>query len=351
MKGGVFLSYSEEIIRHIQSYLPGKDHVFVAGVSLTWRECYKSKSSSCLTSYSSVVVSPSRMKNALEIDSGTYKSLCEYSCTSGSVEALRWLCSPRVVNVFGSGTRGPTLEMAASGGTNILNIVLGAFDHDTRGVWVQYQILMGSIRSGDVTMVEMWSRNLMPLTWPDEICEKAGSHGSVEVLEWALDKGCINKNSSVIVHAARNSRLDVLRWCIPRGIRRGIFQVYEEAARKGDLGILKAIRSMDNLQGITTLGSSVITARAASTGKIEVLSWALEEGYPFGPEAYICAARSSHHATQEVVIQCLELISRVIDPRNLWWMISMIECDAEEFGITNYTLDWLRARASASVSH
>ena len=340
-----FIAHNVDVLQVLNGYLPRDEYLFLSGVCSTWKECYigsKEKE----TGYSRAIESVSRMKDCLVMYPGTHQdihtTLCEASCMTRNKESLVWLCNSEIVTEFGSD--GPSLEAAAYGGSEILNIVLGSFSHDTDCICARYEITTGAIRSGDRDMIEKWYRGLRD-TWHGCVLDSAGAHGSIEILEWALDKGHINKNSALLVSAGKHSRLDVIEWCMRQGIQKGLFRMFRKAAVEGDLPVLKLVQSLMYLATTPIRYGTEITTGAASTGKINVLTWAHESGYLLGSEAYIAVASSCNHAPQDVVTQCLEFISRVIGTESITSILSTVESNAWYHGTTEETLEWLRLRA------
>lgn len=336
---------TKDIVVVVNDYLPNEDYFFMSSISSTWKNVYKSTKNN-ETSYTRAIESESRMKVCLDTEEGIHTPLCNASCMTRSMKALEWLCQPEIINRFSSG--GPSLEYAAYGGSRFLDVVLECFNHNTDDLEVIYEITMGSIRSGDIVMIEKWWKGLT-YYWHGCVLKTAASHGTIEVLDWAFEKGYINKKSKLLVDAGKHSRLDIIKWCFQKNIINGSSRMIENASRDGNVSVLDISTSIlisdYMISEVIRIGNiDCIASRAARYGQIRVLEWSRDKGYRFGPEAYIGAACSGKYVNQDVVIQCLDIISSVIGTSNINWLFSTIvdiyqkgECEGE-------TLEWFISR-------
>jgi len=331
---------TNDLIHVVNGYLPRDDYFFLSSVSSAWRDVY-TISNNKETNYSRAIESSSRMKACLDTEECIHASLCTASCMTRNMKALKWLCRPDIIEKFSLG--GPSLESAAYGGSDFLDIVLDCFNHKTNDVCVRYEITMGCIRSGDITMLEKWWKGLT-YYWHGCVLETAGVYGTIELLDWALDKGFINKKSKLLVSAGEHSRNDIIKWCYEKRILSGLGRMIQNASRDGNVSVLDLSVSFMRLEVVTQVNRKGIVSIAARYGQINVLLWAQYKEFPFGPEAYIGAAFSGKYVSQSVVIKCLEVVSSVIGNSSISWLLSTIKHGHQKGECEGETLEWFTSR-------
>jgi len=124
--------------------------------------------------------------------------------------------------------------------------------------------------------------------WDWLTCAGAAQHGHLEVLKWALERGCLEStgtndlcallytlqvSATLCARAALGGQLEVLRWL------RGHYYSWdaltcEKAAQGGHLETLKWLREHQCPWDANTL------LQASLFGHADVLQWALDNGCP-----------------------------------------------------------------------
>ena len=97
-------------------------------------------------------------------------------------------------------------------------------------------------------------------------CALRHSLGYLNVLKWALERGCPWGAGNLCAHAALGGQLEVLRWARAHD--------YPRAAEGGHLEALKWLREHGCPWDVRTV------ERATAAGHADVLQWALDNGCP-----------------------------------------------------------------------
>ena len=107
-----------------------------------------------------------------------------------------------------------------------------------------------------------------------ETCALAAKHGHLDVLKWALERGCpAGAGGSLCARAALGGQLEVLRWLREHDYPWDAVSC-AKAAEGGHLETLKWLREHDCPWDVSTV------ERATAAGHDDVLQWALDNGCP-----------------------------------------------------------------------
>ncbi|KAL6041322.1 Ankyrin repeat-containing domain [Balamuthia mandrillaris] len=104
--------------------------------------------------------------------------------------------------------------------------------------------------------------------------EAAAKQGQLQIMKWLKEEhGCPYKwarTSQVCSHAARSGNLEMLQWAMDNGFYWEA-STFDEAAAEGHLSLLQWVRARGHLWSLWAYG------RAAQNGHVDVLKYMLEE--------------------------------------------------------------------------
>ena len=146
---------------------------------------------------------------------------------------------------------------------------------------------------GHVNLLQ-WASERVPIEkkkWGEDIFVGAASKGQLNVLNWALAKGCAGYNT-IFSAAASHGRLDVLEWA-KRVRPNWSAHTCASAAEGGRLEILVWLRENGCQWSLTTC------SRAAQHGHLNILKWAIQNGCPHSKR--ICMYRAAENGRLEII--------------------------------------------------
>lgn len=307
MNTETFMSYDRDILRSITPYLKQDEHIFISGVSSIWKKCYLGVKTP-RTSYTSIIESKSRIDMCLNQVPDMFQKLCDTSCVTRNIKAVKWLCTHE--NFLKFRVRGPFLGYAAAGGEEILDYIIDEFKYDSTNDYIRKQIRWGAVYSCDIFLLDKYS-NFSDGMWTEDLAKLALTKCNMDVITWALHNQKIDDETMKFMT--------------------------EEAAMSGNIQFLKAMHEKNFFFD----GGHVLQARAARKGNIDTMIFLCSIGCTIGPESYIAASSSYLHTSMENTMACLELIEREIGTSCINWLISTV---VGETHVPIEVIDWFRQR-------
>jgi hypothetical protein len=150
--------------------------------------------------------------------------------------------------------------------------------------------------------------------WPDSTCDAIAFTGRLDILQWALDKGC-PWDARCASTCARFGHTDMFRWILDERFFINVVDICSNAASGGHLQLLQLAREYDcpwdentfhcaarsgNFQLIKWArnngcrwDANTCTA-AARLGQLEILQWLREENCPWDAQTCAVAAERAH---------------------------------------------------------
>jgi hypothetical protein len=201
------------LLLHVLGYVGLGEHVFMAAVSKGWRQLYKQIPSHRIDGAD--LGRPSdewRESLLLETRCETGMTLC--SAAFASPARLLWAerCalprqSARVVRSLGR-----------CGGYATINKVFHRWRPDSA------ELMRGAAESGSAEKLEWVKSGVRKSNFPKDICVYAARSGSVELVRWLGQQGCLIKGPTARA-AAERGHLNILQWMFESGRR-----LYEDTA-------------------------------------------------------------------------------------------------------------------------
>jgi len=149
-------------------------------------------------------------------------------------------------------------------------------------------------RYGNVGLVDwLWRRSGCPQLEPCLWTEAARS-GSLAMLQWLRDRGCVWTNQSCVV-AAKRDRLDVLQWMHAHGYDLSGRALSESAGASGRIDVIEWARdnTKRSVSGFRTM------LNAAKRGHLDIVKW-LHTRHGIGPTSRVADA-AAHCANMTLI--------------------------------------------------
>ena len=144
----------------------------------------------------------------------------------------------------------------------------------------------GAAKGGHLGVLQ-WLRD-QGCPWGTQTCSYAAWQGHLDVLTWARaqDPPC-PWDSNACTRAAEGGHLEVLQWLHGQGCPWGS-DTFGEAIKGGHLGVLQWAHA----HGCPYPVGPWVCMKAARLGRIDILTWARDQGWPW--DQYTCAAAAKH---------------------------------------------------------
>ena len=160
------------------------------------------------------------------------------------------------------------------------------------------QVAITAVSRGTFSVLqELWDRDL--ITWNTDMSEAAAKHGRLTMLKLAKSKHLYWKPGT-LRGAAEGGHLDILTWAVDKGCKPSLDgpTMYRLAARNGHIDVIKWLREWVSTKDGWAQNYSKLPEEAASRGQIEVLAF-LRTPYkgkvsPWSAEACAKAAANGH---------------------------------------------------------